>query len=162
MALLDLDARTQNNRPASNNFFDLDEILVVSGFLNFGSDIGNYSTAFYNGSSWIPYTVTTNDLALRNSTINNIYANSTSSRSLKNDILLQAPQLGTGPVVGIGFALALGTTLLLGSLFALYAISNKRKNAFLEKQDPRVGELEMMEKVPPDQVLDAMDQAKYR
>ncbi|AOA60531.1 Bud site selection protein, Revert to axial protein 2 [Komagataella phaffii CBS 7435] len=162
MALLDMDSRTQNNRPASNNFFDLDEILLVSGFLNFGSDIGNYSTAFYNGSSWIPYTVTTNDLALRNSTINNIYANSTSSRSLKNDILLQAPQLGTGPVVGIGFALALGTTLLLGSLFALYAISNKRKNSFLEKQDARVGELEMMEKVPPDQVLDAMDQAKFR
>ncbi|CDK27784.1 unnamed protein product [Kuraishia capsulata CBS 1993] len=166
IVLLDL---KKDNDANDEKIFDKDQILLVTGLITV-EDVGSFTAAYYNGSSWIPSVITTNNLSVSNTTIRSVLLNkSTASfygsaskpkqthhQSASKNFML------TRNVVGVGFGLALGTTLLLGIAAAGVIFASKKRNKYNSGQllHSRVGEEKMIHIVPPNEVIDNFHVAK--
>lgn len=151
------------------SFYD-GKVLLLTGYFNV-TDQGYVSNAYYNGESWIPFSVNANDLEISNAEVKSVMKytsmfvlsgsftstsshTSTSTRSPKEtgsnnrkDVNL----FSSGQVVGVSLALAIGTTLVLGGLaWLLFAFTGSKKDS-LEGLDEK--EEKMMEAVPPNKII---------
>ncbi|KAG7918438.1 hypothetical protein KL905_000779 [Ogataea polymorpha] len=159
---------------SSSSFVD-SQILVATGQIVLPA-YGTANFAAYNGSSWIPLVAAGQNFTPTGATMKGVvksfrtinYAtntsNSSSSLPSTQTSSSHSQNKGTshltkGQVVGVGLALSVGTMFLFTAAAAgLYYASNRAtRTAPLHS---RVGEGNMMQAVPPDQVMNNLNKAK--
>lgn len=144
---------------ASTEFFDTNsQLLLVTGQLVF-KNYGNLAmgAAIFNGLGWYPYLYTTS--ASNNGGINDFFVN----KAIAVDQAEAASVkhlMDRGWIVFIGLALAVGTMMLLTAL-AMVVLFWKRKHDGLGEESQRFVEDDMVQTVPPEQLLNNMDEFKF-
>ncbi|ODV94309.1 hypothetical protein PACTADRAFT_51166 [Pachysolen tannophilus NRRL Y-2460] len=155
--LITLETDDDNN---DETIFNKNQTLLVSGFLSH-EVYGNFSSGFYNSSSWIPFLFTESSSG-SSTKINQVLLNEESTISESTYSLSKGGKVMLiRNVVGVAFACALGTISLIGVAYALYAVIGKNKNYNSKTLESRVAEKEMLDTVPPEQLIDSLDHAKH-
>lgn len=162
----------------NGDYFDNDQVLMASGEFNLDY-YGYCNVAYFNGTNWVPYLIVTKDDSV--SKVDSIYMNkdmsplyisgpisSTSSNNSSNSTTTPTKPSHTshpsnlnkstkgnkvrrGFIVLIALALAVGTMGLLG-LIGAFILFKRNKHDYQPLQ-PRVNETEMLETVPPQDLL---------
>ena len=134
--------------------------MTVAGIFDL-KDYGLVNMALYNGTSWIPYVLTSQSLDLSNSLeigdIRSILIDYSNRFQSSDDLKSKNRFLSRGKVVVISLACALGSTTLLGLLYIIpyFALFRPRKDGYVPAQ--RIEENEMMNAVNPEDLLHEID-----
>lgn len=167
ISLLDLsDANYENN----GYFFNSSQILVASGNLTIDG-YGYANVAMFNSSDWFPYAVVTHgestasvNSIFMNKDISNLFisgsiSNTTHSSHPSNSsspssgsvVKHTSDKMDRGFIVLVGLACAVGTMGLFGSAGAFFLFRKKQHE--YTPVEPRVNETEMLDTVPPENLL---------
>lgn len=162
------------NGNSEERYFNKNELLFIAGDLTLET-YGYVNVAYYNSSDWLPYLITTNDN--EQGSIQSIYMNrdisqtvisgtltsstntntTLSSSSSPSSTTSEAPhrksssKIPRGFIVLIALAMALGSVLLIGTFLAWFLYS--RETHHYIPVEPRVNETEMLDTVPPENLL---------
>ncbi|CCH41530.1 Bud site selection protein [Wickerhamomyces ciferrii] len=168
ISLLNVSDSNNNN---NGSYFDSNNVLVASGHLNI-TGFGYANVAHFNGTHWIPYLIATHqnstasiDSIFLNKDISSLYISGTMTNSSQSSTSSSSPSSSSGSdgqrqgshhmkrgyIVLIGLALAVGTMSLIG-LIAAFFIFKKRGHQYTPLE-PRVNETEMLDTVPPENLL---------
>lgn len=157
-----------SNDSNDEKFFNSNQLLFASGYLQLKT-YGYSNIAYYNGSEWVPYLITTDGTST--STASSIFMNKDiSSLFQSGSISSQTSQTSESPspssssspkeksgkmdrgfIVLVSLAVAVGTVSLLGGL-AAFILYKKRSHDYTPLE-PRVNETEMLDTVPPENLL---------
>ncbi|ANB13485.1 Rax2p [Sugiyamaella lignohabitans] len=138
-----------NNNHKANDILPDNELLIVTGNLVL-PNFGNVSTAMFDGNSWQPLIITSNQQS--SGTVNAFFSQSSQSFST----LLGKHFMKRGFVVLVSLAIAVGLTILVVLLGLLFAYVRRRKQGY-QPANARVSELDMTETVPPETLLKEID-----
>lgn len=166
ISLLNISDSNDNN---NESYFDNDQVLVASGELNL-TTYGYANVAYFNSTNWLPYLIATHENST--ATINSVFLNRDISQIYIGGTLTNStrPTTSSSPsptssgsskkssnhikrgfIVLIGLALAVGTMTLLGLISAFFIFKKKKHN--YTPLEPRVNETEMLDTVPPENLL---------
>jgi hypothetical protein len=166
IAIIDLSASNNNN---NGSYFDPNQVLLASGDLQLPI-FGYTSVAYYNSTHWLPSLIAThgsgtasvNSIFL-NEDISGLYQSGSISAARTESSQTPIPsesnvskatnsgKMDRGFVVLVSLAAAVGTVSLLGAIgaFLLY----KKRGHDYSPLEPRVNETEMLDTVPPEDLL---------
>ncbi|KAH9942312.1 cortical protein marker for cell polarity-domain-containing protein [Epithele typhae] len=117
----------QNNHNA-NSVIETDRVLMVSGTIS-DSSFGNASTALFDGSSFLPYIVSTSQSGSPG-VVAGLFA------SLSSFNFNQRHFLATGVVILISIAIAAGIVFLLALVEILWTLFARRDDKGINNYDP--------------------------
>lgn len=146
---------TSKNKSRSQNYFDNDKILLVSGQFNL-TEYGPVNAAFFDGQNWTPYVYTlvkANELGL----IQLLLVKDTYSFRSSKDLKTDSSNLSKGQVVGVSLACAIGSTALIGLLYLIPMMYLFKKSDKEERMSQRIHEDEMMNVVNPEELFHEID-----
>lgn len=146
---------TSKNKSRSENYFDNDKILLVSGLFNL-TNYGPVNAAFFDGQQWTPYVYT----LIRGDkvgTIQLLLVEDTYSFRSSKDLKTSSNHLSKGQVVGVSLACAIGSTALIGLLYLIPMMYLFKKSDNEERMSQRIHEDEMMNVVNPEELFHEID-----
>jgi len=163
----------ESNDDNNESYFDSNQVLVASGDLNL-TTYGYSNVAYFNSTHWLPYliathqnsTATVNSIFL-NKDVSQIYIGGTLTNGTQTTSSTPSPSSSSsssgsgssggshhikrGFIVLIALAAAVGTMTLLGAIAAFFIFKKKGHN--YTPIEPRVNETEMLDTVPPENLL---------
>lgn len=146
---------TSKNKSRSLEYFDNDQILLLSGVFNL-TDYGLVNAAFFDGDSWTPYIYSLYDTESPGLISLLLVADLYSYQSSK-DLESSSSHLSKGQVVGISLACAIGSTALIGLLYLIPMLYLFKKSDNEERASQRIHEDEMMNVVDPEELFHEID-----
>lgn len=159
--LINIKSNNISSKDENKSFFNSNEqtLLVVGNIVFNNYDNLGISAAIFNGTNWLPYIYTSNSQNSSNNKISDFIVNKAISVDSVEQNSVKHVKMDRGWIVFIGLALAVGTMMLL-VLFALLILFWKRKNDSYD-ENQRIEEDQMVQTVPPDQLLNEMDEFKF-
>ncbi|CDR37121.1 CYFA0S01e07558g1_1 [Cyberlindnera fabianii] len=166
--LLDLESSNGMN---NGSLFDSDQVLFVSGNLTI-SKYGYANVAYFNSTAWLPFIITTHERttatissifmnkdqsalyvsgSLTNSTRPSTTSSSTPTSSTTGSEKEKSGKMDRGFIVLVSLASAVGTIGVIGAIGSFFLFKNKKQEYM--PLEPRVNEMEMLDTVPPENLL---------
>lgn len=143
-----------DNSDNDEQIFDRDQVLMVSGTLSH-QVYGNFSTGFYNGTGWVPYLFTGSGAGVQTA------LQSKPVETPQIILSLRASVMKVRNVVGVSFACALCSLLIPILAYCAYYLLIGKHKFNNQPMELRVAEKDMLQTVPPNQLLNSLDHAKH-